>query len=432
MTINTLDVHKKVYDFVSIPRRNMVTVIESVPLPQRDWLFNAFSGVNNAILIDEEELDIATFYDYEDYALPLPYLECCDELTPLTPGDGDHMKLQTYTPARTGASFSIKTCDPRRDKKMMSELRSILASSGRGVLSGMSKREMLSAYIQGMYQKSRVRLRRTEVVQGTQALIYGKAATGGPTIKAGEDYIDYKRDPRLTAAAPAGQYWNNTKADVCAQLIHCKQMIRDLTIDQADAGDIIFSPLAWKWFKKNNKWTDKSCKCPPGREKVVNDYYINLTAEAPKARGLRPVNVEIDDSDNTQFWVYDEQHAVVYEDAAGNKTKVRENILPDGSVLILARDSLRPLSLYGAVEYLGEPPAEGQAIGSDTILEGRRMFANRWRSPDGRCWNFDLESRFLHTYRQPNAAKLFFPLDPEVCPYPDVVCPKVMECEDIK
>lgn len=431
MSKETLEVHKQIYDFLSMPRRNMSVVIESIPLDQRDWLFNAFSGINNAIVIDEEEFDIATFFDMEDFALPLPYLQCCDELTPLTP-DGDYMKMQTYAPVRTGSNFQVKKCDPRRDKRMLTELRGMLAASGR-VMSGMTPRELLNAYIQGMYAKQRARLRRTEVLQGTQALIYGKASTGGPTIKPGDDYIDYKRDKKLTATVPANQFWNNPKADVCGQLIHCKQMIRDLTIDQADVTDIVFTPTAWKFFKKNNKWTDKSCKCPPGREKVVNDYYIDLTPEAPKPRGLRAVQVEIDDSDNTQFWVYDEQHAVVYEDpATGEKSKVRENVLPDGAVLLIARNNIRPLSLYGAVEYLGDPPAEGQPIGTDTVLEGRRVFANRWRSPDGRCWNFDLESVFLHGYRQPNATKLLFPIDPETCPRPDYVCPVEMECEETK
>ena len=94
---------------------------------------------------------------------------------------------------------------------------------------------------------------------------------------------------------------------------------------------------------------------------------------------------------------------------------VEEPIMPPGSMLILNRDDIAPISIYGRIKNL-------------MVLEPRRRWAQTRTINGGECIEYRVHTSPLHFIRRPNCAMLVF-VAPETCPPPCWVDPVEFACD---
>ena len=427
---------KRVGEFLNSSRRQMQFQVESMTPVDQHVLWTMYSSANSPSFVDEDAVDLVTLYDHGDYAMPLPYKRCCEPNTVLTP-EGDAAKLQSYTIPGVGSEFRFRKCDPQNDRTMLAELRGIL--QGTGLSPGMlSPRQRANAYIQGMYAKQERKTFETEVRQQGQFMLYGMARMSGPTIKQEDEIVDLKRDPRLMAQLPLDKSWCKPGVNPLNALYQMYNNIHDFTMNNARVTEVWWSPEAWEWFRTSDFFSKYECFCR-GSGQVERRFSIDLTAPNPAPPGVTELSLRPGEFGERHYRLTEKQtqcESYVDENGVKKLRYVRKPILPPGSVFFVAGNGQHmPMSFYGGVEFLDEnPPGPGQQISPDSLFkEGGRRFPNRYRSPDGKCWVFDMESRFFHPHKNPNATGILFPI-PDKCPPPeDIAClVTTLECTDGK
>lgn len=426
---------KRVGEFLNADRRRMQFQVETMTPRDKHVLWNMYSAANSPDFVDEDAVDLVTLYDHGDYAMPLPYKRCCEPNTVLTP-EGDAAKLQSYTIPGVGSEFRFRACDPHNDRTMLAELRGIL--SGSGFSPGMlTKRQRANAYIQGMYAKQERKTFETEVRQQNQFMLWGMARMSGPTIKAEDEIVDLGRDARLTAKLPEELSWSKPGVNPLDAMFQMFHNIHDISMNNARVTEVWWSREAYNCAINSDFFAKYECFCK-GSGQVERRFSADLTAQNPAPPGVTEISLRTGDFGERHFILDEKQtQCESYIDNGVKKLRyVRKPIIPAGAVLFVAGQGQHmPKSFYAGVDFLDDmPPAEGQMIGDGShFREGGRRFPNRYPSPDGKCWVFDMESRFFHPNQEPNATAILFPI-PDKCPPPaDIEClVTTLECKQGK
>ncbi len=389
--------HKQTYDLLSLSHRRLSVVTET--LTEEGGFLEQWSAMDNPIMMNEDYYDILTFFDDPDDSTVLPYVCPCDPAIPIG-GEAERAKMQTFKPPYLKTTFQITNCDPSFHDPHLQEM------LGRPYES-LTPRDRLNMKIASKLRVASNKFAVTERKQWRDFLVYGKAQVAGPNIKPEESWIDLRRAPELTAVLPEDQDWCNPCADKCGAFRNIENLVRDCSGKFSDVTHHILSPEAATYLLSED---DKiaSIKCCNSDGRIREDIRMDLLQ--PRAfRGARRMEMLLGNR-GVQFWELDETYWVdkVMED--GTCKKVKMPVIPAGSILSIAADDLRPLSIYGRIEHL-------------KAFEARKRWTNRWEDPSGSCINFETHASPLHTLRCTNSTALWFPL-PSKCP-PPANCPAV-------
>lgn len=390
--------HKQIYDLLNLSHRRLSVVTEN--LTENTGFFDQFSAMNNPILMNEDYYDIMTFFEDPDDSTVLPFVCPCDPAVQIN-GEPERLTMQTFKPPYLKAEFQITNCDPAIHEP---HLREIL---GRPYES-LSPRDRLNMKIASKLRNLSNKFAATEAKMFRDFLIYGKAEVNGPNIKPEESWIDLRRDPQLTAVLPEDQDWCNPCADKVGAFRNIENMVRDCSGKFSTVDYHFLSPEAATWLLSEDEKI-KSLKCCNSDGRIRENISMDLTQQRAW-RGARRMEMLLGNN-GVQFWEVDEKYWAEEIQPDGSCKKVKKPVLPPGSILSIASEDLRPLSLYGKIEHL-------------QALEARPRWTNRWEAPNGSCINYEVHSSPLHTLRCTNATALWFPI-PSKCP-PPANCPAVV------
>lgn len=165
---------------------------------------------------------------------------------------------------------------------------------------------------------------------------------GGYTIEGDQvktAILDFKRDDKLTLdlVATGGDTWNLPTTDP----LDVFEQISEVMICYGISGliDIIHTPASWAWYKKHEELDRRDFNYGGGRELNGNP--------SVEAFGY----VQFKGNDGTfRHWLVNQKSKQVVVDAAGNETTQMVDMIPNGSILLVQRESFGGRQVFGGIK----------------------------------------------------------------------------------
>jgi len=403
---------KKIADLMGLsPRMLSVVASNRRTRDTRHNLWRNFSAAGNPILLPYNTLDILELFNTDDQlAIPSVFTGCCDPAVPLIPRNNQLGEVMSISTPYIKRKFEIVDCDDNLLRAALSEYGQ--TPYQRGPVNERAKINMQLNYGIGEIEKE---ILEAEVRMFNNSLLYGKFRSAGPGIPVDKELIDLCRNENLTVKL-AGEGWCNPNAAIRETFLQLFRRLREFSGIYSDATDVIMDEVTEQKF-----WAavemQECARCNRFDPRITDRFSLDRTPSHILAnRGLRRIPYN-DGVTNVNYWVLDEKQLVSECDADGNPTGniVEEPIMPPGSMLILNRNDISPVSIYGKIKNL-------------RALEPRRRWAQTREINGGECIEYRVHTSPLHFIRRVNSAMLVF-IGVDECPAPCWVNPVEFACD---